>query len=473
MTRPPPPAGLRLPDLILLLLTLALAAGARVGYLAQHAGNATTAGPLQVQDGLPELLRSEGARAHSVPTEQDALIDNMKSHHWFGCTAPLAPAEERTAHVAPGYPWLIGELERLLGNPAQIEPLVRWMQCGLGTLTAVLYFLFALQAFGSRLAAGLAGVLCALHPFYIVNTAAINDGVLATFLLAAGVFLGTRAGAHGGALTSLLYGLVLAGLALVRAALLPFAAVALFWFLLRCRRLPHGWLAALLSFLGFATGLAPWTLRNLDAFNDVYPIVDSTYYHLWMGNNPQATGGPQQPHDLIAALATTRNEEPGVTAGWLAKMDQPERYRALAEPTLKEVLNAPQETLQRRLWATLSFLVGEDFLTHRKLWRDVAYLHDDHWETPESGPYPLLLTASLLGMLLLGVIGWRLTYAWRHAAMPATLAALFVPLPYMLSHAEVLSGPRLPLDGVLLSFAAFAVACLFVPRLLGNPTPEE
>jgi hypothetical protein len=33
---------------------------------------------------------------------------------------------------------------------------------------------------------------------------------------------------------------------------------------------------------------------------------------------------------------------------------------------------------------------------------------------------------------------------------------LFIPLPYLLSHAELLSGPRLPLDGVLLCFAGFA-----------------
>jgi hypothetical protein len=41
-------------------------------------------------------------------------------------------------------------------------------------------------------------------------------------------------------------------------------------------------------------------------------------------------------------------------------------------------------------------------------------------------------------------------------------------LPYLLSHAESLAGPRLPLDGVLLCFAAYALACC-VPRLVRNP----
>jgi hypothetical protein len=71
-----------------------------------------------------------------------------------------------------------------------------------------------------------------------------------------------------------------------------------------------------------------------------------------------------------------------------------------------------------------------------------------------------LFTSSLLGMLLLGAIGWRWSYGWRRESMPAALAVLFIPLPYLLSHAELLSGPRLPLDGVLLCFAGFALAAL-------------
>ena len=54
----------------------------------------------------------------------------------------------------------------------------------------------------------------------------------------------------------------------------------------------------------------------------------------------------------------------------------------------------------------------------------------------------------------------RWTYAWRAESMPAALAVIWVPLPYLLSHAELLNGPRLPLDGVLLCYAAFAIACL-------------
>jgi len=40
------------------------------------------------------------------------------------------------------------------------------------------------------------------------------------------------------------------------------------------------------------------------------------------------------------------------------------------------------------------------------------------------------------------------------------LATIFIPVPYILSHAEGLVGPRLPLDGVLLTFAAYALSCM-------------
>jgi len=431
----------RLADLILLLLTLALALAARIGYLVHYADSAATAGPLQVQ---------------ADTSEQEALIANIKGYRWFGCVAPLAADEERTAHAAPGYPWLLGELARLAPETLAVEPVVRWAQAGLGAVTAVLYFLFALRAFGSRLVAGLTGILCALHPFWIVATAAINDGVLATFLLAACMFLGARGGAAGGALTSLLLGLALAGLALVRAALFPFAVVALLWFLLRCRSLAHGWLAALLAFLGFITGLAPWTLSNFEAFHDVYPIVDSMYLHLWIGNNPRATGGPLDSTALTQALPRTPAE--------VAALDQPERYRSLAKPVVEELQRDPQAALERRLWAGLCFFFGEDWLTQRKLWRAVVYQENGEMTVLDSGPWPLLLAASLLGMLLLGALGWRLTYGWRQTSMPAALAVCWVPLPYILSHGEALSGPRLPLDGIFLCYAAFTLACL-VPSL--------
>src|SRR5207245_11292216 len=186
--------------------------------------------------------------------------------------------------------------------------------------------LFALRAFGSRLVAGLAGFFCAFHPFWIVNTAEINDGVLASFLLAACLALAARASQASAPFASLLYGLGLAGLSLVRAALLPFAMVAVLWFLLRCRSSARGWLCALLAFLGFVNGLAPWAFRNYKTFGHILPVADSVYLHLWIGNNPKATGGPQTELKILETLAEARAEEPNQTAEALAGLGQKDRY---------------------------------------------------------------------------------------------------------------------------------------------------
>jgi hypothetical protein len=441
-------------DALLFLLVLAAAAGTRAGYLHYCADDARRPGPLQVQ--------GESA------DELEVLTSNVKDHTWFGGFAPFGRAEEQTAHVAPGYPWLLGLLARL---PVDLGATVRWGQCGLGALTAALYFLFARRAFASRFVALLAGLACVAYPFWIINTAELNDGVLATFLLAACLFLGTRAGQSGGAFTSLLYGLALAGTAVVRATLLPFAFVALLWFLLRSRTLARGWLLALLAFLGFANGLAPWVVRNYQVFHDIIPIVDSTYVHLWMSNNPAATGGPMSEQAMLDALAKQRGQPSSDVADRLAQLPQKERYNDLAGAVLQEVQDNPLGTVQRRIWAGLYFFFGEQWFKEQKLWRanDAGSESSDGFAVPWwlPGVYPLALTGSLLGVLLLGVLGWRWTYGWCRRSMPAPLAVAWVPLPYLLSHAEALSGPRLPLDGVLLCCAAFALACL-LPGLGGR-----
>src|SRR5262249_6797535 len=175
----------------------------------------------------------------------------------------------------------------------------------------------------------LTGLLCALHPFWIVNTAEITDGVITTFLLSACLVLGARGSQSGGALTSLLYGLSLAALALVRAALLPFAFVALLWFLLRSRSVSRGWLCAVLAVLGFANVLALWTIRNQRAVHSLAPVVDSVQYHLWIGNNPEAKGGPLSEESAMKALAQMQGEDAKTTAERLGRMGQAERYQSL------------------------------------------------------------------------------------------------------------------------------------------------
>jgi hypothetical protein len=425
-------------DVLWFVLIVAVAGGVRFWYLFT-CHDATDVAPVY-------LAQTPSPPYHHVPvtkflgkdepSEQDQLIANVRDKNWFGCRAPLAADEADTAYVAPGYPWLVALLYRVVGE-ADAVPVIRWIQCGIGALTAGLYFVFARMVFGSVAVAVLTGMLCAFNPFWVINAGQVEDGVVASLLLAACLLTGTRASRIGDAISSLLFGLFLAGLCLVRAAMLPFAVVALLWFLRRSRELPRGWFFALLAVLGFVNGVAPWTVRNYQTFHDVVPIVDSAWLHLWMGNNPGATGAEMDRVGVQMALSKERldqlRQEPA----------ENRRYQMLAEDVQQFVRDHPYLAVKSRIKACLYFWLGE------KSSDQVPDSHSEHFQ--------LIVNGTMLGMLLLALLAWRWTYPWRTQSGLATLALVLVPLPYIISHAESLWGPRLPLDGLLMCYSAFAL----------------
>jgi 4-amino-4-deoxy-L-arabinose transferase-like glycosyltransferase len=434
-----------------LVLVAGCATGARIWYIAECCEQGKRAPALLVQGRQPRPLN-----------EVEHLAANLARDGWFASRAPLADDEETTAHVAPGYSLLFSAIVRLSDTAAHAVML--WLQCALGSMTTVCYFFFARRAFHSTLIATLTGLLTAFHPFWIVNTAELSDGVLASFCVAAALALGARGTQVGGAFTGLAFGLALAGAALVRGALLPFALVSLLWFLWECRRLPLGFFAGFLALIGFVNALAPWALRNYVIFDRAIPVVDSAYLHLWMGNNPLATGATLDEDALRASLGEERVKE------LLAEPNQAKRYHRLAPAVWREIEDHPADTLVRRAKAALVFFFGEHWFTKES---KLAIVQEKSDEIAAPPPWlkqhaDMILQASLLGMIVLALLGWRWSYPWRRYGRVAVIAVLFIPLPYLLGHAEALSGPRLPLDGVLLCFAGYALAC-FIPGVVGAP----
>jgi hypothetical protein len=153
---------------------------------------------------------------------------------------------------------------------------------------------------------------------------------------------------------------------------------------------------------------------------------------------------------------------------------QTDRYARLGALVRQEVRDNPAETLRRRLQAGLDFFFGARWFKDGQL---AEHASPGETAMPDwlARSYPVTLQAVLLGLVLLGLLGWRWTYGWRFDSMPATLAMIWVPLPYLLGHAEALSGPRLPLDGVLLCYAAFVLVSLVPGQgrdlLAGPPGP--
>lgn len=452
-------------DWLGLLLSVALAAVLRFGYLntAVDQGRGVPALVVQGESARREHPADTELRGKKNPSEMDELVDSMRDGAGPKTLAPLSDSAEKTAHVAPGYPWLFAQISRL---DVEADMVMRWLQATLGVLTVGCYFCFARRGFGSSLAALFAGLLAAVHPFWILNVAELEDGTLATFLLAAALTLGARGTQVGGVFTSLVFGISLGALAMVRAAFLPFALAGLMWFLLRSRHVRLGWLCALVAFLGFANVLAPWVVRNFKVFGEPVAIVDSTYLHLWIGNNAKATGGPMDEKTLRESLPEEKLPE------LLEESNQVKRYLMLARPVLEQVQNDPQGFWTHRIQSTLVFFLGESWLRNRTL----ASTSVDAAEAMTPPEWleqwcETALQASLLILFLLGALGWRWSFGWRKHSRMAALAAVWLPLPYILSHGEMLSGPRLPLDGVLICFAAFALAHLN-PALAREPRPE-
>src|SRR5690348_9069767 len=92
---------LTLADGLILLAILVLAAGARAGYLMTSADGAPGLAPLLVE---------------TAPEDLETLATNLTDRGRFASRAPLAAGEEETAHVAPGYPWLMSAAARGFGT---------------------------------------------------------------------------------------------------------------------------------------------------------------------------------------------------------------------------------------------------------------------------------------------------------------------------------------------------------------------
>lgn len=439
------------------LLVLIVALGTRYYYLTEFQF---------LDSNANNVWQVQGRDLVSMPpdrTDLDQLVDNLKKDGLAGFVSrtPLGPEkEEPTAHLSPLYPLMRAGIEKLAEDQKETLPFskgsaVRWVQLVLGALTCLCYYLVAWRAFGqNQLLALLVGLVTAFYPFWIINTGELEDGVLASFLLAWSLSLGIYVGQKGGVVRSFLLGVVLAALALTRASLLPFAIVVQLWFFLRCRSVPQGSLSAIFCLLGFIGGLAPWAYQCFHVFHAPVPIVNSAWFHVWVGNNPATDGGNYQ-------WSMKKRLDP-VLFKKLEATPVTDRYALLAETVTSEIIEKPADTAKRRLKSAMQFLFGTPTM-HGTLF----------WPGEKTSPAPLwlrpVLLLSLVAILALALLGWRWSYGWKKQSAPLSLAVFWVPLPYLLSHADQLHSSRLPWDGVLIVLAAVGLLAMlpyFGSRLL-------
>jgi len=88
----------------------------------------------------------------------------------------------------------------------------------------------------------------------------------------------------------LLFGLLWALVALSNSTLLIFLPVCALWILLPTRYRPHALRDATLAALLFLACIAPWTIRNWQAFHAFIPLRGNLGAELYMGNGPGSNG---------------------------------------------------------------------------------------------------------------------------------------------------------------------------------------
>ncbi|MBX9678161.1 MAG: glycosyltransferase family 39 protein [Gemmataceae bacterium] len=436
---------LTLTGCLLLGAIAALALVLRLGYLHLATDHFRGAAELAVQGTGPRLPLSH------APTDAENLIENLaQDDGWFGGLAPLATHEEKSAHIAPCYPWIRSVLVRLgfSGDRSVRAVNLAW---GIG---AVVFLFLAARRWYDLPTAVAVGLLAAIYPFWIINVAEKADGGLIVFWFAASAWLAVRSVQTGEPTTCLAFGLSIGLTALTRAALLPFAVVGMLWFLSRCRHVKFGWFASLLASLGFCIAIGPWMLRCWKEYEKVVPVADSALLHVYIGNNPWANGGPMDEAKLRSTFSADRLEV------LRREKNQARRYAMLADNVGEFWRDDPRAALSLRYAAFQRFLFGEKFIDNRKL--------VERDETARALPDSLerraefILLTSLLSLWALGLLGW---VACRGMTGFLTAALFAIPLPYVLSHAETLSGPRLPWDAALIVFAGAALAKLWPGRL--------
>jgi len=443
-------------DWFSVFLVLVLAIATRAWYLCTFAQCGQSDDVWQAQGESASVRTWAATREAPDERELDRLTEHLRQAlrdrgligmlEGYKTLAPLAARDEFAAYLAPAYP-VFRVLWEEVASYADVPPKqwLRWTFAVLGSLTAVLVFMAARRAFDHLPIALLAGLGAAFYPLWIVNVAELGDGVFATFVFMATLVLGIRAGQQGGAWTCFCYGVLLGLAMLTRGAWVPFVLVAFFWFLWRCRDLPQGWVCSLLTLVALSGTSTPWLVYLYRQTGSVIPGSSSSGWHLWVGNNSRADGGPFR-EDMVQLLDNVKV---------LAEKPQTERYYWMYNLVVEEWYRDPPASLARRLRAGVAFFLGHDFLTKGSagILGNASAQGINADEVGFTGG----ALAGLLALLLLAPLGWRWSFAFKECSVPLQATLFWIPLPYVLSHAETLHGPRLPLDGVLLILAALAL----------------
>jgi hypothetical protein len=468
-------------DIVLLVVIVTAALVLRVAWLRQ-----ADPAPAQAQWEDPQVV---------------SYAKHLVERGQFGGPVPLQDdASDRSAAISPGYPFFVSQFYRGVDAAAgELEPAERdrrvrgalaVAQAILGALTAGLVFLIAYRVFDSRIVAFVAGALAVVHYLWIAGTGQIADGVLAAFLLAVALHAGLRVAESADASTAAFFGFSLGLLLLVRASLVLFALVALFWVISKLQDHPRASLATLVMLVAVFATPGLWLWRNYKVFDAFVPITSRGGFDLWMGNSDAATGGalargPTGPFGTFDARLEDLSDRDE-----LAKL--PEQLRSLE--MAKKAVWKPDgwiwshvgRFLRLRGAAALYFGTGQRFWIKEETveFERAPEISDESLAQADASgdeaaslrtlasaadndgaalpPYDARSKWTVIILWAGFVVGLLRSHRWRENQGILIWGLVAAALPAIATHAGLLHGPRLPVDVILLVYCAFAAAS-FIP----------
>jgi 4-amino-4-deoxy-L-arabinose transferase-like glycosyltransferase len=347
-------------------------------------------------------------------------------------------------HSAPLYPYFLA----LIMGPAGATGLwwVRVVQALLSGVTAGLLSLTALRLFG-RAAAVATAVMAILYAPFLFYAGELLEITLTMFFLALAAWVMAREKLSDPGLIGV--GALLGAAALGKPNLLLLAPLLLLHLgFLRPLRKPLAWpwRRGLLLTLGVLLLVMPFTLRNRLVGDDWVLISSNGGINLFIGNNPQASGGFQVPTAMQADL---ENSSRSVASRALGKELSPSETSRFWGGRAWHFMKSRPADAAALLWRKTGLLIGAyEIPNHFNFYFFREYLAPVlRW--PLAG-YTLVLPLGVLGL----IFGLRRNRAARLAAASLLLIAASVVLFF------VTSRYRLPVLIWLLPFAGHGLVML-------------
>ncbi len=326
----------------------------------------------------------------------------------------------------PGYPLFLGILYLLFGHSYAA---VKVAQSLLGALTCVVILLIGERLFTKRVGM-VAAAIAAVYPHLVYYTGILMSETL--FLFLSMLFLwalamlredfSLRRSAYAGA--------VLGVASLTRPMLMFIPALLLFWIWIECRSSKRALVLTATLWLWMAVVILPWTVRNYVVTGSFVPIVATHWVTLYGANNPVIL------------------ENPDAVGGWVdPEPMSPEQYRAAYVAFMSEMLfHRPLDFVKLELHKL------------KRFWSLFP-----RTQTPRRDALINLLSYGWL--LPLFLVGMALA-----ARVPPTPWILYLWVAYFCLLTLVMHGTtryRLPVDPVIILFAAFTLERMWVRTGLG------